>query len=387
MSERVLLVDDDPNVLSGFQRQLRKRFRIKTALGGEQALELLERSGPFAVIVSDQRMPEMDGVTLLEEVRRRSPETVRLMLTGNADQETAQEAVNRGQVFRFLTKPCPPETLVAALEEALELHRSRAAERRVLEETLTGAIRLVTDVLSMAAPEAFDRALAVRDEAVRLARALGADEVWEVEAAAMLAPLATVTLPPETADRLRRGEPLSPEEEAMVEALPEQASRLLGHIPRLEGVARALLYQNKRFEGSGFPRDGVAGEAIPLTTRILQVAAALVPLLAQGLGRAEAAARLAEQPGRFDPRVVAAAGADRGAAPTVAEVGVMGLRPGQTLLSAIETDDGRLLFAPGHRITAAVIARLHNQARLLAIKEPIRVQEPAAATAPAAAQG
>ncbi len=376
MNERVLLVDDEANVLAGFQRHLRKRFRIKTALGGEQALRLLESGGPFAVIVSDQRMPEMDGITLLAEVCRRSPETVRLMLTGNADQETAQEAVNRGQVFRFLTKPCPPETLTEALEAALALHRQQTAERRVLEETLNGAIELVADILSMVDPDSFDRALAAREEAALLARNLGVGDAWEAEVATMLAPIATVTLPPETLARVRHAEPLSEEEAEMVERLPEAAHRMLSHIPRLNGVAEAVLYQHKRFEGSGFPRDQVAGEQIPVAARILQVATAVTELTRRGVERAEVADRLAAQPGRYDPRVVEAVRATgEGATATVVEVGVMGLRPGQTLLSPIETEDGRLLFAPGHRVTAAVIARLHNQARLLKIKEPIRVQE------------
>ena len=376
MSECVLLVDDEANILAGFQRHLRKQFRIKTALGGEQALRLVETSPPFAVIVSDQRMPEMDGVTLLAEVRRRSPETVRLMLTGNADQETAQAAVNHGQVFRFLTKPCPPETLTEALEDALALHRRQTAERRVLEETLNGALQLVADILTMVDPHTFDRSLAAREEAATLAESLGIGDAWEAEVATMLAPIATVTLPPDTLAKVRSQAPLSADEAEMVERLPEVAHRMLSHIPRLGGVAEAVLYQDKRFEGSGFPRDDVAGEAIPIAARILQVATAITDLTSRGVERSDAAQRLLEQPGRYDPRVVEAVRTtDRGEAATVAEVGVMGLRPGQTLLSAIETADGRLLFAPGHRVTAAVVARLHNQARLLKIKEPIRVQE------------
>ncbi len=375
MSERILLVDDEANILSGFQRHLRKRFRIKTALGGEQALQLLE-SGPFAVIVSDQRMPEMDGVTLLAEVCRRSPETVRLMLTGNADQETAQAAVNHGQVFRFLTKPCPPETLTEALEAALGLYRQQTAERRVLEETLNGAIQLVADILTMVDPDSFDRSLAAREEAAALTKTLGVGDAWEAEVATMLAPIATVTLPPDTLAKVRSGAALSDEETEMVERLPEAAHRMLSNIPRLGGVAEAILYQDKRFEGSGFPHDDAAGETIPIAARILQVATAVTDLTHRGVERADAVQRLAAQSGRFDPRVVEAARSSTdGTTTTVSEVGVMGLSPGQTLLSPIETADGRLLFAPGHRITAAVIARLHNQARLLKIKEPIRVQE------------
>jgi len=105
MPNKVLLVDDETNVLQAYTRVLRRRFDLEVAQGGAEALESLARSGPFAVIVSDMRMPGMDGVELLAQVRERFPDTTRIMLTGNADQATAMAAVNLGAIFRFLTKP------------------------------------------------------------------------------------------------------------------------------------------------------------------------------------------------------------------------------------------------------------------------------------------
>ena len=93
MSEKILCVDDDPRILQAFQRQLRKQFHIETAPGGAEGLEAIASSGPFAVIVSDMRMPGMDGIQFLSAVKERAPESVRIMLTGNADQQTAVDAV------------------------------------------------------------------------------------------------------------------------------------------------------------------------------------------------------------------------------------------------------------------------------------------------------
>src|SRR5438552_1794684 len=90
---------------------LRPRFSIDTALGGEPALALIASQGRYAVIVTDMQMPGMDGVEFLMQARQKAPDTVRLMLTGNADQKTAVEAMNKGHVFQFLNKPCPPEML------------------------------------------------------------------------------------------------------------------------------------------------------------------------------------------------------------------------------------------------------------------------------------
>lgn len=99
--EKILIVDDDKNLLSGIRRQLREHFEVTIAVGGAQALEALTEKGPFAVIVSDMRMPEMTGVELLGAFKERAPETVRMMLTGNADQNTAADAINSGSIFRF----------------------------------------------------------------------------------------------------------------------------------------------------------------------------------------------------------------------------------------------------------------------------------------------
>src|SRR5947209_3169648 len=98
-SEPILFVDDDSNLLAGYQRNLRKGFRIDTAASGPQALTMLTAQGPYAVIVSDMRMPQMDGVQFLSKAKSVSPRSVRIMLTGNADQKTAIEAVNEGYVF------------------------------------------------------------------------------------------------------------------------------------------------------------------------------------------------------------------------------------------------------------------------------------------------
>ena len=135
MTERILLVDDEPNVLHALTRQLRKRFDLRTAESGEAALRLLKTEGPFAVIVSDMRMPEMNGVELLATVKTLYPDTVRLMLTGNADQETAIEAVNSGQIFRFLTKPWNDEQIKEEIRGALRHWRELYGKNHDTDDT------------------------------------------------------------------------------------------------------------------------------------------------------------------------------------------------------------------------------------------------------------
>ncbi len=133
-NEKVLLVDDDPNVLSGYRRHLGRRYALLTALGGQEALVLLESEPDVAVIIADMRMPGMNGVQFLAECEKHHGDAVRIMLTGNADQDTAVQAVNRGHVFRFLSKPTPVETVIEAVDAGLRQHRLHRAERELIRQ-------------------------------------------------------------------------------------------------------------------------------------------------------------------------------------------------------------------------------------------------------------
>jgi DNA-binding NtrC family response regulator len=120
IDNKVLFVDDEPNILDAYKRQLRKKYQIETALGGEKGLELIKNNGPYAVVVSDLRMPEMDGNVFLSRVKEMVPECVRIMLTGHADLKTALHAINESNIFRLLTKPCTPQVLGETLEAGIE---------------------------------------------------------------------------------------------------------------------------------------------------------------------------------------------------------------------------------------------------------------------------
>src|ERR1022692_3828271 len=129
MVEKILLVDDESSILDGYRRSLRREFEIETAVSGKQALSLVAETGPYAVVVSDMRMPEMDGIELLSSIKAQSPDTIRIMLTGNADMDTAIHAINEGSIFRFLNKPCSKEVMAKTLTAALVQFRLVTAEK------------------------------------------------------------------------------------------------------------------------------------------------------------------------------------------------------------------------------------------------------------------
>jgi response regulator RpfG family c-di-GMP phosphodiesterase len=381
--KKILFVDDDANILAAYERQLRKQFQIDTALGSREGIAAVESNQQYAVVVADMNMPEMNGVELLTRLRQKVPDTVRVMLTGNADQGTAIEAVNEGNIFRFLTKPCPPEKLAMVLDAALRQHELIVAEKELLERTLNGAIKVLNEILSMVDPQAFGRVDSLRESVHALARTLSIENVWEVEAAAMLAHIGSVTLPPQVLLKARASLALSPAEQDAVQRVPEITRNLLMSIPRLEEVARITYYQQKHFDGSGFPPGHVSGEDIPLGARLIKVLLDLAELESKGVSRIVSLEQLRDRNGWYDPKILDAAYtcfapqakvSGSRAKPSIA-IALRDLRPCDILVSDVESKDGTPLFCSGHIFTQASIERLFNLARLDGIKEPIYIQK------------
>lgn len=390
MSEKVLFVDDDTNILAAYRRQLRKQFDFHTAVGPEEALAMVDEKGPYAVVVSDMQMPVMNGVELLGKLKELSPLTVRMMLTGNADQQTAVEAVNDGSIFRFYTKPCSPEVLSEAINAALAQYRLITAEKDLLERTLAGSVKVLVDVLSLVNPEAFGKTKALRGLVRKVAPRLGIKSLWQLDMAAMLSPVGMITLPTDVIEKVRASRPMSEAETEMVARIPEISRDLIANIPRLSDVSQIIYYQAKGFDGSGFPNDGASGEAIPVGARILKP---IADLLASGLGDTPDASMLgALKAEQYDPKVLealkavlpAAAETGDGAAFEHLSVAFGALRPGDHLAGKIETDTGQLILAEGNEITEAQLEKLRNLWRVGRLKEPILIRR---AVAPGAAEG
>jgi response regulator RpfG family c-di-GMP phosphodiesterase len=243
MNTRVLLVDDDPNVLAAYTRQLRNRYEIESAQGAEDALQLIRKNAVYAVVVSDMKMPGMDGIELLSRIRETSPETVRIMLTGYADLETAMEAVNQGNIFRFLTKPCAPAVMNRVIRDAVEQYRLVTAEKELLEQTLSGAVKVLTEILAIVNPDAFSRTNRLISIVNFIASNLQLENLWEFQLAGMLSQIGWVTLPPDILDKIYLNEKLDAEDEAMYQEHPKTAERLLSKIPRMENITKMIALQ------------------------------------------------------------------------------------------------------------------------------------------------
>jgi len=375
---KVLLVDDEPNILSSYQRRLRKQYDVDVAPGGQEGLGKIAQSGPYAVVVSDMRMPGMDGIQFLAKVREEAPETVRMMLTGCSETEVAINAVNEGKIFRFLTKPCPPDVLGRALTEGIEQYRLIRAEKELLENTLRGSIKVLIDVLSLVNPTAFGRASRVRQFVRRIYEEMEGDKPWEVEIAAMLSQLGCVTVPEATLDKIFRNDTLTEQERQMFAAHPQVGSALIANVPRLGSAAEVIRYQEKRFDGSGLPDDGLRGEMIPLGARVLKVALDMDSLTAAGADSAAALIKLKSRKGWYDPAVIEAL--DRVMVTQIKydikSVRSESLTTNMILAQNVLTNAGTLVIAKGQEVTPWVMVRLKNFSKNVGIREPFRVLIP-----------
>lgn len=382
MAEKILIIDDDENLLSGLKRQLRNKFHISTAEGGNTALDIVKSDGPFAVVICDMRMPGMHGVEVLESIKKLSPDTVRMMLTGNIDQQTAVEAINKGNIFRFFAKPCQPDVLAEGIDAGIEQYRLITAEKELLKNTLAGSVKVLTDMLSMIDPETFGESAKLRDWGRLMATRMDLPRSWILDLAIMLSRIGWVAIPSEIQIKVNSGLDLTEKEEELIREIPETGRKWIANIPRLKDVAEIIYYQNKGFDGSGFPEDGTSGKDIPVESRILKVLNDLVaecPDMAPTKFVFRALDLHAEL---YDPDILQIARhglvkADAGQEDEhfeIAEVPVNLLITGYELLSDIETTDGKLVLAKRQVITDTLLTKIRNIGAIYGIKEPIRIR-------------
>lgn len=366
---RILCVDDESLVLEGLKRNLRPYFEVSVASGGAEALGLFREGDPFTVIVSDMRMPGMDGAQFLARARELAPDTVRILLTGHADVDSALAAVNQGAIFRFLTKPCPFDQLISALRAGVEQFRLVHAERDLLEQTLTGATKALAELLALSNPTAFGRAARVHRTVAALCARINPDDRWAIEIAAQLSQIGAIQLPGAVAEKLYLGQPITAAEQVLVERGHGLADQLLANIPRLEPV-RAILAANTAY-GPGRP----ASET-PLGTRLLKLAFDLDTLETAGFPPQEALSVLQARVGAYDGKALKALEAEISVrtATEVQELSLSLLKPGMQLAEDLRGQNGVLLVARGFVVSQSLVMKLQSMG--VAVREPIRVLAP-----------
>ncbi|MEH6442769.1 MAG: HD domain-containing phosphohydrolase [Oceanospirillaceae bacterium] len=360
MKYSILFVDDEQNILSAYKRNLRKHFDIHTALSGADALELIKGKHNFSVIVSDMQMPNMNGVEFLKNAKKVSKNSVRIMLTGNADQQTAIDAINQGDIFRFINKPCSPEQMFEVLTVAIKQYLLITAEQELLKTTLKNSIEVLIETLTLACPSSFGSINRIKKSVVNCACAMGAENTWMFESMAMLALIGYISLSDELLAKISSGNILTEDQEDEYFKHSEVGYQLINRIPRLDDIAKVIKYQNKHYNGGGFPKDEMEGKSIPIGARILKIALDYERFNHITGSSDEALLHLEKHKERYDPKIknIFTDCINNSRRESIIEVNLLGLEQGMIVAEDIYTQQGALLVCKGQEITESLINRL-----------------------------
>ena len=358
MNNKILCVDDEESILRGFQLNLRKDFELHLASDGVEGLEIFEKEGGFALVLSDMRMPRMNGAEMLAEIKKRDHEVSTILLTGHTDFDSAMAAVNDGNVFRMLSKPCPPERLIKVLNDGLEQYDLIRSKRILLDQTLRGAVDALAESLSTAKPLFFGRVQRVRRMAKELAMKQDVPNAWRVDVASVFSQLAYLALPENVTEDVYYRRDLSKEVKALLAKFPEDTRNILNKIPGLEEVGEILKSVDVQYRFEEEKEDGVR-----LAASILKVALDFDYYEEQGYNRSIIVSTLKERNKDYDPKVTQSLSdliviAEETS--TLQEIKIDDIDIGMRLSQELKLDDGFLIAAAGTDVDRQLLKVIRN---------------------------
>jgi response regulator RpfG family c-di-GMP phosphodiesterase len=383
----ILLVDDEPRVISSLTRELMEHetFEVLSAFNGNEALEILKENRGTAVIISDFHMPGMDGISFLVESQKITPDASRILLTGAAGMDVAIDAINRGQLFRFLLKPCAHEILVSAINAGLRQNQLVTSERELLSKTLNGAIRILIDILSTLNPNIFAEATQRKNLVRKLSMALNIENAWEGELAALLCQVGCVAVPQDVLNKWTNREPLNEKEQAVINAIPQVSSQLVRNIPRLENIAEAIKFQNLPYINKSPKSKQPSGDDIPELGRLLKIILDYQQYFAKSNDPRLAYQEMLDIRGEYDPKMlsvfqvrvvneeISALAKQADEIEEIQSVLGEGIEPGMIVARDIFDRQGRLMASRGTIITEVLEQLLKNYLWSQRIIGPIMV--------------
>ncbi len=379
---KILFVDDEKNILDAYKRTLIKYFDVITADSGAAAIEIIEKDHSFKVIISDYKMPKMNGVELLERAREISPEIIQIMLTGQADMLAIINLINKGKIFRFLTKPCSQEDMLKNINDGIRQYDLVASEKELLGKTLGGSIKVLTDLLALARPQVFEKTQRIRSLAKTVSSHLNIRNTWQVEIASMLSQIGCVTIPDDILKKKYRGLTLSDDENVMFSFHPSIGADMIKTIPRMEKVSEIIRYQEKNFDGGGFPLDEVAGEQIPEGARILKIVLDYDSMISGGTESERAILDMKKKNGVYDQELLSVAEksflqkGDKSRSFITRAISVEELSEEMYLAEDVVSASGNIIGSKNQKLTPALITALKNYSRNHQIRETINIITP-----------
>lgn len=377
----ILFVDDEKDILESFERRLFKSYNVVTASSAMEGLKKIKQIPDLCVVVSDMRMPEMDGVNFLKAVKTMRPQVVRIMLTGNTDQDTAIKAVNDGEIFRFLNKPCGSQKLTEVLNEACAIYDAKKIEKEILNTTVKGVVKVLCEILELSEPELWKRGV----QSMRLVKEVASHfsdiDQWELEMAAVLSRVGTMVLPGETRQKYATQGALNHREKAGINRIPWHGYDLLRKIPRLQGIAKVILCQGLGPQDVGIRERKVGIESIPMSSRILKVCFEYYDYRQAGLADFEVIEKICTDSSN-DPEVLKVFkevitkqlkdSENESLGPGIG-VKVEEVQPGVVFCEDVLTSDGKLVYQAKTVVSDTILERLKSYHEIMGIREPLKV--------------
>ena len=340
-------------------------------------LATIKKEGPFEVVISDFKMPEMNGNQFLSQVRNFNQDTVRMMLTGYADLPTTIDAVNEGNIFRLLTKPCSSEKLISTINEGVKQYKLVTAEKELLDKTLKGTIKVLIDILATVNPAAFSRVSRFQKFVKPICNLLNITNRWEVEVSVLLSQIGLVTMPPDLLEKKYSGQDLPEDQEVIFNTHPSVGKSLIANIPRLESIAESVNYQfhpytpvDKNDEKTKY------GESLPQVSRILKVLNSFDTYVTAGNSVEAAYDKLKENEKEFDPNIMIALDASIAGVYENLKLfsqKIKNVEPGVVSAADIKDKNGQVLVTKGAEITELLKKKLMNYSKLGHIGEEINI--------------
>lgn len=307
---KILIVDDEPDNLALLYRTLRHDYDIEKSTSPVKALDILKKEH-FHCILSDHKMPEMDGVEFLKRSYDISPDTMRLMITAYTDASILIDAINYAKIYRYVKKPYNPDELILTVKGALEYWQLKDDNNSLindLKELFSGTVTAIVEALDAKDSYTLGRSRRVTFYSVKIAQALhlSATNIGRIELAGLLHDIGMIGI---SDDILMKVEKLSQEEYDTIKQHVSYSVKILDDIKQLKEVVEIIKFHHEHFDGNGYPY-GKKGEEIPIGSRILAVADAFDSIVTPKTYRNQVTPRVAlnkikELAGKqFDPDVV-----------------------------------------------------------------------------------
>ena len=376
--ERILFVDDDPDILSTFERQFHRTFSVDVAQSANCAIDLIKKNeSTYSVIVADMQMPLVNGIEFLKQVKEITPMSVRIMLTGNADQATAIGAVNQGHIYQFLNKPCPKEFLEMTLKSAIKHYWLAQTEQELFEKTLQGSLKIMTELLCMTRPHLFVHGLKLQDLASDFNEHAQLDKPSTIKLAIMLSQIGFMTITDELVGKMRTDRILSPSEEAVLSKVPSDTAKLLSKIPHLGEIAHIVSHLETHYDGQQSP-DGLSGEKIPVIARLIKILSDYINLQSHGQSKQQVVDLLDKRIGWYDREILLSfkKWLLDNEIPEVEEeaIAVEELSVNDLITQDVKTKDGKIFLSAEDKVSSLRLIQLQNYHELYGLAEPIYVK-------------